>query len=248
MGIASIHAALAAIFISMSVVIAAPFLPLQSSITVPPPAVGGLAAQRADLINGASAGLFAQLKALPLDANSLIGEWLSHNPETATRLNKLLRDYVERAESRSLELGGRSLDLQLPLDKWMRQLLLGEMAFAGQDPDSSGRANPAVRLILDCRHLKVQPALAPRLLDEGGSELYALSHVNRQEALEHGLLDYARMLDPDEAAGQLQIKVQELSGRTGCDLVLSNPDAKLLEAEPGICRPGNILVLLGEEQ
>ncbi len=240
--------ALVAIFITRPVVMAAPYFPLQSSITQAPPAVGGRAAQDADLVKDTVSGLFRQLEAIPLDANNLLGEWLEQNPAIAKGLKELLADKALKAGLQQERFGYRKLELKLALDARLREVLLGNMAFADVHPDSACQTPPLPRVILDGRHLKLQPALAPRLLDESGSELFSLANARRQDVIQHGLLDYRQEPEALKMADRLTIKLDGLSGKTGCDLVLANSDARLLEQQAELLRPGSILVLMKEEK
>ncbi len=93
-------------------------------------------------------------------------------------------------------------------------------------------------LIIDARGLGLKPALAPRLLDEQGKELYAGTVLAREQAVEAGVAGYSK----DMVAGSRQARVTDnplivkglkVSGNRATDIVLGEEGAKAIqEAEP----------------
>jgi hypothetical protein len=103
---------------------------------------------------------------------------------------------------------------------------------------SSQAAQSYTGLIVDARGLNLKPALAPRLLDEQGKELYAGDILTRDQAVEAGVAGYAK----DMVAGSRQSRVTDnplivkgvrVSGNKGTDVVLTADAVKAIQqSEP----------------
>jgi hypothetical protein len=103
---------------------------------------------------------------------------------------------------------------------------------------SSPAAQSYTGLIVDARGLNLKPALAPRLLDEQGKELYAGGILTRDQAVEAGVAGYAK----DLVAGSRQSRVTDnplivkgvrVSGTRGTDVVLNADAVKAIQqSEP----------------
>ncbi|HXY53122.1 MAG TPA: hypothetical protein VEM40_00430 [Nitrospirota bacterium] len=88
-------------------------------------------------------------------------------------------------------------------------------------------------LIVDARGLGVRPAMAPRILDEDGKEVYGSAWINRDYAVREGMVGY--MKDPAAAQANprvtdkpLMVKALKVSGDARVDTVISNADATML--------------------
>ena len=117
--------------------------------------------------------------------------------------------------------GGVELDVEVPLDA------VGDAVL----PKAAAAPAPAgpTSLVVDATGLKVAPALAPRLLDETGKELYGPSALGESARKAGGVAAYARSLDAarrDLAArlGDRPLVVKAIRAQ-GTDLVLSAADA-----------------------
>jgi hypothetical protein len=93
----------------------------------------------------------------------------------------------------------------------------------------------ATGLVIDARGLGLKPALLPRIVNEGGSEIYGTKQVSRQNAVEQGLVGYAK----DVAAAQRNIRVTDkpllvkgirAAGKEKTDVVIPDLDAATVVA------------------
>lgn len=86
-------------------------------------------------------------------------------------------------------------------------------------------------LIVDARGLGIQPAMAPKILDEQGNEVYGTGYVDREYAVKVGVVGYAKEIkkasaDKRVADNPLIIKGIKASGTAKTDIVISDGDAK----------------------
>jgi hypothetical protein len=106
-------------------------------------------------------------------------------------------------------------------------------------PGSAGALAPGgpgqlyTGLIVDARGLGVRPAMAPKILDEDGKEVYGSAWINRDYAVREGMVGYmkdpvAAQANPRVTDKPLMIKAIKVSGDSRVDTVISNADAAML--------------------
>lgn len=90
-------------------------------------------------------------------------------------------------------------------------------------------------LIVDARGLGIRPAMAPKILNEDGKEIYGSAYINRDWAVREGMVGYLK--DPASAQANprvtdkpLLVKALKVSGEGRVDAVISNADAAALMA------------------
>lgn len=103
------------------------------------------------------------------------------------------------------------------------------------DPLPPAEADAFGGLIIDARGILVEPALAPKILDERLEEVYGPTFASREYAVQHGVAGYftdiAKATANPRMAGQpLVIKAMRTAWPGLCDLVISNVDAKKLRS------------------
>jgi hypothetical protein len=88
-------------------------------------------------------------------------------------------------------------------------------------------------LIIDARGLGIRPAMAPKILNEDGKEVYGSAWINRDWAVREGMAGYLR--DPLQAQQNprvtdkpLTVKALKASGDARVDVVISNADAAMI--------------------
>ncbi len=88
-------------------------------------------------------------------------------------------------------------------------------------------------LIVDARGLGVRPAMAPKILNEEGKEVYGSAWINRDWAVREGMVGYLK--DPAQAKANPRVTDQPLMGKAmkvqgdaRVDLVIANADAAML--------------------
>jgi hypothetical protein len=103
-------------------------------------------------------------------------------------------------------------------------------------PPAGLRSSVYTGLVVDARGLGVLPALAPRVLEFGGAELYGSANVSREWAVKYGMAGYAKSVA--DARGMKDrvgdnpaiVKAVSASGSAKTDAVLSKEDALSLKS------------------
>jgi len=90
-------------------------------------------------------------------------------------------------------------------------------------------------LIVDARGLGVRPAMAPKILNEDGKEVYGSAYINRDWAVKEGMVGYlkdpaAAQANPRVTDKPLMVKALKVSGEGRVDTVISNADAAALQS------------------
>lgn len=88
-------------------------------------------------------------------------------------------------------------------------------------------------LIVDARGLGIRPAMAPKVMNEDGKEVYGSAWINRDWAVREGMAGYLK--DPLQAQQNprvtdkpLLVKAIKASGDARVDIVISNADAAMI--------------------
>jgi len=86
-------------------------------------------------------------------------------------------------------------------------------------------------IVFDSRGLNLRPAMAPKVLDEDGREVYGSAFVSQEWATKYGIVGYVKDLDAAKqndrvAANPLVVKAIKATGAGSSDIVISNADAQ----------------------
>ncbi len=122
-------------------------------------------------------------------------------------------------------------------------------------PPPSRTAGATSGLIVDATGLDVTPAMAPKILDEAGNEVYGTTKVLRQFAMQQGIVGYHNSVagasgDERVAGNPLVVRALRTTGPNGCDLIISSEDAgRIRSAAENLafldeCR---VMIVLGSE-
>lgn len=102
---------------------------------------------------------------------------------------------------------------------------------------SKEEAKAHTGIVLDCRGLKIRPAIVPRIVDEDGNEVYGGKYVNRKFAVQKSMGGYVRGLkaaqaNPRVANSPLTVKAIRPAKSGPSDIVISNSDADAIREDP----------------
>jgi hypothetical protein len=125
-----------------------------------------------------------------------------------------------------MKLTGALADALLP------KTLPGQPAGLGGAPGTAG-GQVYTGLIVDARGLGIKPAMAPKVMNEDGKEVYGSAWINRDWAVREGMVGYLK--DPAQAQSNprvtdkpLMVKAIKASGDARVDMVISNADAGMI--------------------
>ena len=87
-------------------------------------------------------------------------------------------------------------------------------------------------IIVDARHVKLEPALFPRIFSQEGEEIYGLSGVTRTYVVQQGMALYVKDVEVARKSikvGNNPLEIEAVGEKNGCDLVVGSQDAAALK-------------------
>ncbi|MFV9646797.1 MAG: hypothetical protein ACNYWU_13325 [Desulfobacterales bacterium] len=104
---------------------------------------------------------------------------------------------------------------------------------ASSQPSKTSDLKNYTGLVVDATCISVNPAMAPRLLDEDGKEVYGTAFASREFAVQKGMSGYSKdfktaKTSPRVGKNPLSVKGLRTTGPGNCDIVISNADASIL--------------------
>ncbi|MBU2498160.1 MAG: hypothetical protein KKE57_04615 [Proteobacteria bacterium] len=205
--------------------------------------------------SSARSSLLELLKGLRIDSRQSIKELIDQRDEVQDQLRGLLRNiqmvdvsYMQDGTVKAiiaLRLTGAFADLLLP-----KNILNIESVQRHQKLVKPGEAFTG--LVVDCRGFRVTPALVPLIVDEDGRAVYGSAYVNRDHAVQHGMVAYARNLDEIQKSPRVGPKPLNVRGlrtaKTGrSDIVISDADAAKIKGIPsnlGFLQKCRVIIVL----
>ncbi len=189
------------------------------------PAVARVGAEKAAKLDALRNCLEA-VKGVQLQTGQTVGGAIASDKALSGKVEGLVRGFKVVGKPRYFSDGGVEMDVEVPLEGALSDALL---------PKPEGKADGPTSLVVDARGQKLVPALAPRILDEAGKELYGAASLGDAGRRSGGAAAYARDLDAARATmkdriGERPIVVKAIRAQ-GADVVLSDADAASLSGK-----------------
>jgi hypothetical protein len=198
------------------------------------PAVARIGAEKAAKLD-ALRNCMEALKGVQLESGKTVGGALATDQTLTGQVQGLVKGFKVVGAPRYFSDGGVEMDVEVPLDGAMSDALLPKPEKKEEpkaEPKKSGAAPVGTSLVVDARGQKLVPALAPRILDEGGKEVYGPTTLGEKGRKAGGTVAYANDLVGAKSAmkdrlGEKPFVVKAVRAE-GSDLVISTTDAAAL--------------------
>lgn len=220
-----------------------------SAIGVPPPNAVSAAQGRALAITAgtvlARTALLEIARGVVIDARTTVESAIATSSVTNQRVSGIIRG-AQVARIRDLGDGSVEVTVAVPATGEFADLVLPNVprpapvqASAPPVPRPQATRPPAAvtytGLIIDARGLGVKPAMAPKVVSEGGQEVYGFSVVDRNWVIQQGMAGYSKDLAAAQAHERVTdrpvtLKAKAAAGASKTDVVISNADAEMLLA------------------
>jgi hypothetical protein len=172
------------------------------------------------------------LKGVQLQSGQTVGGALASDSALQGRVEGLVRGFRIVGAPRYFSDGGVEMDVEVPLEGALSDALLPKPDAERKPAAKPAKADlgpaPGTSLVVDARGQKVVPALAPRILDEGGKVVYGPA-VLGDPGRKAGGAAYAKDLDAAKAGLKDRVgekpHVVKAVRAEGADLVISSADA-----------------------
>jgi hypothetical protein len=197
------------------------------------------------------------LRGVQLESGRTVGGALQSDAALSGKVEGLVRGFQVVGKPRYFSDGGVELDVEVSLEGALSAALLPK-APAAREAKPEGAATPqpakagadaaATSLVVDARGQRVVPALAPRIVDEAGRELYGPASLGEAGRRAGGAAAYADDLLAAQAAlgerlGARPVVVKAVRAE-GADLVISAVDAASLSGKDlAFLADGKVVIL-----
>lgn len=203
-------------------------------------------AQRASAIEAAKTvalrNLLQMVKGMYINSETTVENAMLTSDVIHTQVEGIVRNF-RVVDTRYMSTGDIEVDVEVPLSSFYEILsqIPGGLPPAGQpgQPGMPGQPSPGTAnavytgLIIDASGLGIRPALAPKVLDEQGNEVYGTGFVSRDYAVQVGVVGYEKDLTRAQtnervAGNPLVVKALRATGKNKTDVVISNNDAQMI--------------------
>jgi hypothetical protein len=205
-----------------------------------------LAAQRAGALEAAKRialrNILETVKGMAINSETTVENAMMTSDVINTQVSGIVRNF-RVAATRYMSTGDVEVDVEIPLSGILTDALLpGQQGvmMPGQnfpiDPSFLPQASGVFTgLIIDARGTGLRPAIAPRVLDEQGNEVYGSGYVSREYAVQIGVVGYEKDVGRAQtnervADSPLILKGIKTAGTNRTDVVITNPDAQMVIA------------------
>jgi hypothetical protein len=177
------------------------------------------------------------LKGIYLNSTTTVENFMVKSDVITSHIGGFLKGFEQKGKEKYMSDGSVEVIMAIPLDGIGGS---GDQIFGtsiGEKPSVTSWEAAAPKkqtvfsgLIIDCKGLKIKPALSPRVLDESGREVYGSAYVSRDWAIKYGIAGYSREVKEAAKLDRIgktpgRIKAIKASGENSTDIVISDADA-----------------------
>ncbi len=178
------------------------------------------------------------IKGVRVDSETVVNNFITTSDVVKTKV----RGFVQGAyivEKKPLSHGGVEVVMEIKIRGSFADTVLPKVLHTKiPEITAAEQASPTTiytGLVVDARGLGTRPAMAPKILNEKGEEVYGSAYVSRDYAIQQGMAGYSR--NPEAAAKNsrvtdkpLLVKALRSAGSSNSDVVINNKDARILQA------------------
>jgi hypothetical protein len=189
----------------------------------------------------AGQNLFDILQLVRIDSQGRMADLAVRDPQLVVKAREMVYASREVENLRLLDDAGTlTVYLQFQLHGGFAQLVLPReiihvdsitKVMPGKNaPAEAADPDAYTGLVVDARNIGTQPAMAPRILDENGRDVYGPAFASREYAVQNGMSGYetdfdAATANPRIGDTPLIAKGLRTEGLGRCDIVIANADA-----------------------
>ena len=176
-------------------------------------------------------------KGIMLNSTTTVENFMVKSDLITSKVGGFIKGFKQEGRTKYMSDGSVEITMSIPLDgiDGAGNILYGSEI--GTKPSitafEGGRtSSPRLfsGLVVDCRGLRIKPALCPRIIDEAGKEVYGSAYVSREWAIKQGIVGYAKSLDDAKKLDRIgktpgSIKAVKAAGENAIDVTISDVDA-----------------------
>jgi hypothetical protein len=199
-----------------------------------------IGAQRASAIEAAKRvalrNLLERVQGMSITSEVTVQDYMVVSDVIFNRVEGAVRNF-RVIDTRYKSDGSVEVEVEVPLSGVFGTVLPDYIPLGGEPYGYTGDPTSAVYtgLVVDARGLGLRPALAPKIVDQNGMEVYGTGSVSRDYALQIGVVGYEKDLNRARANERvtnnpLVVKAAEVTGTHKTDIVISNQEANMIRA------------------
>jgi len=179
----------------------------------------------------AQRNLLEVVKGVNISSETTVENFVAESDVIKTKVSGVLRGAQQLDDPTYREDGTCEVTYGMRITGELRDILLPQGNFGGnQAKIPAGPQKKYSGLIIDATGQYAVPAMAPKVLDEDGNEVYGSTYVTREYAVKYGIAGYAKSVDQAKKDARvmpdaLVLKAIKATGAKAADLVISNSDA-----------------------
>ncbi|MGZ3594474.1 MAG: LPP20 family lipoprotein [Syntrophales bacterium] len=180
--------------------------------------------------------LLETTKGVRIDSTTVVKDFTVENDTINAAVEGLVRG-AKVVNQDYLSDGTVEVTLRMPMAGGFAQVIVPKAL--EKKPEAAPPAPPSGQapsgdvftgMVVDARGLQARPAMAPKILDENGKEVYGSMNVDKEFAVQQGMSGYARDLtaaqsNPRVTNNPVSVKGVKTEGPGKSDIVISNADA-----------------------
>jgi hypothetical protein len=200
-----------------------------------PGAVGGRAGVLRAAKMDALRNLLEVINGIALTSSTTVENQILSSDIVKTRVEGIAKMFRQVGSEKFYDDGSVEITIEMSLDGPFLEAVLPSRTGSAQPLASAVKGHAYTGLIVDATGLGARPALAPRILNEEGQEVYGSSFAGREWAVKYGMVGYEREVSSatrnDRVADRpLLARGLRTSGPNSADIVISNQDAQMLHS------------------
>ena len=191
------------------------------------------------------------IKGVAVDSQTTVGAQMQASPEVKAKVEGVIKG-MKRIDTKYYADGGVDVIVQVTLDGPVTEAVVKppekKPEAAAAAPAPAKEAATFTGLVIDARGLKLIPALAPRVVDEAGKEVYGPSQIEPEILKSTGMVAYFLNLDSAKKNAKVTdnpvvVKAVKLLENGKSDLVVSKDDAAKITGAP-VLKKGRVVVVV----
>lgn len=220
-----------------------------TGIGAPNPNAPNMAVKRAGAINAAKMyairDLMATIKGMYLTSEQTAENYMMTSDVVKTQTEGIARAFQMVGEPQYFEDGSVQVTVEMSVDGKLSDLMMKNETFGDTTPlaepseykvseKASNQPEVYTGLIIDCTAIELRPALSPKVYNQAGKEIYGSANVNKDFAIQQGMLGYLKSIDSAKANARVTnnpfvVKAVSAKGTNKADIIISDGDAAKIE-------------------
>jgi len=215
-----------------------------TGIGAPNPDAPNMAVKRAGAINAAKLvalrDLLATVKGMYLSSEQTAENYMMTSDVVKTQVEGIAKAFKVVGEPKYFDDGSVEVTVEMSLNGELSDVFMKETDFDENYPlvpeatyklsDLTKEPSVYTGIIIDCKDVQLRPALAPKIYNKSGEEIYGSANVSKDFAIQQGMIGYLKSVESAKENSRvtnnpLVIKAIGVKGTNKADIIISDEDA-----------------------